>query len=154
VNSRLRAAAFAVFFVSFAARGAEPEDGVGRAWADFVAAQNAHDLKAVKAAFLVAPDVLWVNRGTSVWGRPAVLARFEDVFRGYWKLEPDGASRVWLLGPDVASLQALAKLTWGSMRNAPNESLLLVNVVFVRKDGAWRVASMIPVTAASASAGG
>jgi uncharacterized protein (TIGR02246 family) len=154
MSSRLVAAMLAMTLASFSGFAAEPEDGVRRAFTAFVDAQNAHDLKAIKAALLDAPDVLWVNRGTSVWGRPDVLARFEDMFRGFWKLEPNGAPRVWSLGPDVASLQALAKLTWGSTRNAPNESLLLLNVVFVRKDGAWRVASMIPVAAASASAGG
>jgi ketosteroid isomerase-like protein len=154
MSSRLSAVMLAMILASFSGFAAEPEDGVRRAFTAFVDAQNARDLKAVKVALLDAPTVLWVIQGTSVWGRPDVLAKFEYVFQGFWKFEPSGAPRVWSLGPDVAALQALVKLTWGSTRNAPNESLLLFNVVFVRKDGAWRVASMIPVAAASPLAGG
>jgi len=154
MSSRVEAAMLAMILASFSGFAAEPEDGVRRAFTAFVDAQNAHDIRAVKVAVLDGPDVLWVNRGTSVWGRPAILARFEGMFGGVWKLEPDGTPRVWLLGPDVAALQALAKLSWGTRNGVPNETLLLMNVVFVRKDGAWRVASMIPVAAASPSAGG
>jgi hypothetical protein len=40
-------------------------------FAKFVAAQNAHDLKAVGELLQDSPQFLWITRGVPIWGRDA-----------------------------------------------------------------------------------
>ena len=47
---------------------AATEDDVRAAFDRFVAAQNAHDVKAVEALLLASPNFLWITRGIPVWG--------------------------------------------------------------------------------------
>ena len=47
---------------------AAAEDDVRAAFERFVAAQNAHDIKAVETLLLASPDFLWITRGAPVWG--------------------------------------------------------------------------------------
>jgi len=52
---------------------ATPEDEVRSTFDRFVAAQNAHDIKAVESLLLGSPDFLRVTRGAPVWGQDAAL---------------------------------------------------------------------------------
>jgi len=52
-----------------------PEDEVRAVFESFVAAQNAHDVKAVESLLLNSPDFLWNTRGTPVWGPDPALTR-------------------------------------------------------------------------------
>ena len=45
----------------------------------FVAAQNAHDARAVGDLLWDSPQFLWITRGTPIWGREAALKRFDLV---------------------------------------------------------------------------
>jgi hypothetical protein len=56
---------------------AAPEDEVKAVLERFVAAQNAHDVRAVGALLLDASHFLWITRGTPIWGHEAALKRFE-----------------------------------------------------------------------------
>jgi ketosteroid isomerase-like protein len=58
------------------------EDEVKALFAKFVAAQNAHDLKAVGELLQDSPQFLWITRGTPIWGRDAALKRFEALYQG------------------------------------------------------------------------
>ena len=64
------------------------EDEVTALFAKFVAAQNAHDLKAVGELLQGSPQFLWITRGVPVWGRDAALKRFEVLYQGTWSLDP------------------------------------------------------------------
>jgi hypothetical protein len=78
---------------------AAPEDEVKAVLERFVAAQNAHDVRAVGALLLDTPHFLWITRGTPIWGHEAALKRFEALYQGTWRLEPDmSALRVMMLG--------------------------------------------------------
>jgi ketosteroid isomerase-like protein len=82
---------------------AAPEDEVKAVFERFVAAQNAHDVRAVEALLLDAPHFLWITHGTPIWGHEAALKRFEALYQGTWHLEPDmPALRVMLLGDTSA----------------------------------------------------
>jgi hypothetical protein len=59
---------------------AAPEDEVRATFDRFVAAQNAHDVKAVESLLLGSPDFLWITRGTPVWGHDAALKRFTALY--------------------------------------------------------------------------
>jgi ketosteroid isomerase-like protein len=58
------------------------EDEVKAQFRKFVAAQNAHDLKAVGDMLLDSPQFLWITRGAPIWGREAALKRFEALYQG------------------------------------------------------------------------
>jgi ketosteroid isomerase-like protein len=64
------------------------EDEVKALFAKFVAAQNAHDLKALGETLHDSPEFLWITRGAPIWGREAALERFEALYQGTWSLEP------------------------------------------------------------------
>ena len=55
----------------------------------FVAAQNAHDVDAVKSMLWDSPGMLWFGRNVETRGRDAVANRFGEYYRGIWHLEPD-----------------------------------------------------------------
>ena len=67
---------------------AAPEDEVRAAFDRFVAAQNAHDVKAVESLLLDSPNFLWITRGTPVWGAGAAVNRFAALYQGTWRLRP------------------------------------------------------------------
>jgi hypothetical protein len=66
--SRRVAAFFALLLIPLVinAASAAPEDEVRGTFGRFVAAQNAHDVKAVESLLLNSPDFLWITRGTPV----------------------------------------------------------------------------------------
>jgi uncharacterized protein (TIGR02246 family) len=81
------------------------EDEVKALFVKFVAAQNAHDAKAVGQLLQDSPQFLWVTRGLPVWGRDAALKRFEALYQGTWSLDPKiDELKVIELQPGVAQL--------------------------------------------------
>ncbi len=102
---RAAASFILVFFVGVAQAGTEDE--VKALFTKFVAAQNAHDLKAVAETLQDSPQFLWITRGTPVWGRDAALKRFEALYQGTWSLDPKTDElRVIEVQPNVVHLFA------------------------------------------------
>lgn len=64
------------------------KDEVKALFAKFVAAQNAHELKAVGELLQDSPQFLWITRGVPIWGRDAALKRFEVLYQGAWSPPP------------------------------------------------------------------
>ena len=60
---------------------AAAEDDAKAAFSRFVAARNAHDVSAARDSLLDSPGLLWVTRGTPIWGSDAALMRFEVLSR-------------------------------------------------------------------------
>ena len=134
---------------------------VGSAWAgadediraameSFVAAQNAHDVRAVADTLLDSPQFLWITRGTAIWGRPAALARFESLYKGTWRLEPALAEmKVALLAEGVAQIHVPILFTIGPPGQEPQKTRFLMNQVLVKTSAGWKVASILPIPAAT-----
>lgn len=130
----------------FAIAGAEED--VKTAFDAFVAAQNAHDSKAVSNTLLDSPNFLWITRGTAIWGREAALKRFETLYQGTWKLEPEtGALKIVVLGPDTAQVFVPIMFTIGAPGQTAQPTRFLMNQVFVKTAGGWRVSSILPIPA-------
>ena len=92
----------------------------------FVAAQNAHDIRAVGEVLLDAPHFLWITRGTPIWGHEAALKRFEALYQGTWCLEPDmPALRVMMLGDTSAQVYVPIVFTIGAPGQAGADHSLL-----------------------------
>ena len=125
---------------------AAPEDEVKAVFERFVAAQNAHDLKAVGELLLDAPHFLWITRGTPIWGREAALKRFETLYQGTWRLEPDTAAlRVMMVGDNAAHVYVPIVFTIGAAGQEAQTTRFLMNQILVKTSGGWRVASILPI---------
>ena len=85
MRATLRIAISLVLLAVAGVAKAGSEDEVKALFAKFVAAQNAHDLKAVGDLLQEdSPQFLWITRGTPIWGRDAALKRFEALYQGTW----------------------------------------------------------------------
>lgn len=125
---------------------AAPEDEVKAVVERFVAAQNAHDIRAVGELLLDAPHFLWITRGTPIWGHEAALKRFEALYQGTWRLEPDmPALRVMMLGDTSAQVYVPIVFTIGAPGQAAQTTRFLMNQVLVKTPGGWRVSSILPI---------
>lgn len=101
----LAAAALAAVSLTVQAAGASPEDEVRATFDRFVAAQNAHDIKAVEGLLLPAPTFLWITRGAPIWGQEAALKRFAALYEGTWRLDPDPSGlKVMIIGEGAAQI--------------------------------------------------
>ena len=114
----------------------------------FVQIQNAHDMDGLKAVLLDAPDMLWITRGATVWGREAALQRFAALYRGTWKLDPEYAGLTAVdLGTDAMAIFLPITFTIGAPGVEAATTRFLMNMVLVRTANAWRVSSILPIPA-------
>jgi ketosteroid isomerase-like protein len=126
------------------------EEDVRATMERFVAAQNAHDLGAVRDLLADSPHFLWITRGTPIWGRQAALARFEALYRGTWKLEPAMSElRVVMLGDGAAQIYVPIAFTIGPPGEPPTTTRFLMNQVLLKTGNGWRVTSILPIPAAA-----
>ena len=129
-------------------RAAANENEVRVVFDRFVAAQNAHDLAAVGDLLLDSPKFLWITRGAAIWGREAALTRFDTLYKGTWRLEPDDAElRVTLLGGNVAQLYVPILFTIGGPGASAQPARFLMNQTLVKTPAGWKVASILPIPA-------
>lgn len=122
------------------------EDDVKAAFDRFVAAQNAHDISAVREVLLDSPNFLWITQGSPIWGRDAALKRFETLYQGTWKLSPDTAKlKVVLLNDTAAQLFVPIMFNIGPPGLPAPNAPFLMNQTLVKTAAGWRVASILPI---------
>jgi ketosteroid isomerase-like protein len=127
---------------------AAPEDEVRATFDRFVAAQNAHDIKAVESLLLGSPNFLWITRGTPVWGHDAALKRFTALYDGTWRLDPEPSGlKITMIGDGVAQIYVPIIFTIGNAGQQPQQTRFLMNQVLVKTPGGWRVSSILPIPA-------
>ncbi len=115
----------------------------------FVQIQNGHDMSALEAVLADSPDLLWITRGTAVWGREAALQRFAALYRGTWKLAPDyGQLAVAELGGDAMAVFLPIAFTIGMPGAEAATTRFLMNLVLVRRPDGWKVLRILPIPAA------
>jgi ketosteroid isomerase-like protein len=125
---------------------AAPEDEVKAAFDRFVAAQNAHDVNAVKALMLDSPNFLWITRATPVWGTDAALKRFAALYAGTWRLEPESSSlKVIMIVDGVAQIYVPITFTVGAPGQASQQTRFLMNQVLTKTAGGWKVSTILPI---------
>ncbi len=133
--------AFALIVVAFVWRLAlaSPEDEVRALLDRFVAAQNAHDLKAVGDLLLDSPNFLWITRGTPIWGCEAALERFEALYQGTWMLDPHKKElKVTMLGNDTAQLFVPIMFSIGPAGQPAQPTRFLMNQLIVKASAVGR----------------
>jgi ketosteroid isomerase-like protein len=144
----LVASLFVAHLLALPATGANatPEDDVRVAFGQFVNAQNAHDVAAVRELLLDSPNFLWVTRGTPIWGREAALKRFETLYQGTWRLAPDAANLKVVL-VDEMTAQVFVPITFNiapAGQPAP-DALFLMNQTLLKTAAGWRIANILPI---------
>lgn len=141
--------ALAASLVASGAAWASPAEEVRALYAEFVAAQNAHDLAHVRAVLLDSPTFLWVSDGKSVWGAEATLARMAGFQKAeIWRVEPDlAASKAVEVTPAVAYLHLpLTLVIGGNAAPGPDRLRFLVSVLGVETTAGWRIAALFTTT--------
>jgi ketosteroid isomerase-like protein len=134
--------------VAAAPLAAASPDEVRQTFERFVAAQNAHDVKAVEGLLLDSPDFLWITRGTPIWGREAALKRFKALYEGTWQLAPEaGALKAVMLGEGTAQLFVPVLFSIGAPGQAPQSTRFLLNQVLVKTPTGWKVSAILPIPA-------
>jgi uncharacterized protein (TIGR02246 family) len=124
------------------------EDEVRSLFAKFVAAQNAHDLKAVGELLQDSPQFLWITRGTAIWGRDAALKRFEALYQGTWSLDPKmDELKVSELQPGVVQLYVPMTFMISPAGQTAQPTHFLMNQVVVKTADGWKVSSILPIPA-------
>jgi len=127
---------------------AAPEDEVRATFDRFVAAQNAHDIKAVESLLLASPNFLWVTRGAPVWGVDAALKRFAVLYDGMWRLDPEPLGlKITMIGDGVAQIYVPIIFTIGAVGQPPQQTRFLMNQVLVKTPDGWKVSSILPIPA-------
>ena len=151
IVSCLAVASLILLAVSSSAR-AGAEDEVRLLFGKFVTAQNAHDLKTVGEILEDSPQFLWITRDPQsgrpapFWGRDAALKRFEQYYKGTWKLEPRADEiKVTELSPSVAQLVAPTLISIAPAGQTAQPGLFLLTHIYVKTDAGWRLASIFPI---------
>ena len=122
------------------------EDEVKSLFGKFIAAQNAHDLKAVGEILQDSSQFLWINRGAPVWGREAALKRFEENYKGTWVLEPKLEEvKITELSPVVAQLFVPAVFTIAPAGQVAQPRRFLMTQIYVKTANGWKLSTTVPV---------
>jgi ketosteroid isomerase-like protein len=122
------------------------DDEVKAQFSKFVAAQNAHDLKAVTDTLLDSPQFLWITRGAPIWGREAALKRFEALYQGTWSLDPKTDElKVLELQPGVAQLYVPITFMIAPAGQTAQPARFLMNQTLVKTPEGWKVSSILPI---------
>ncbi len=119
--------------------GGASRDEIRSVFTRFVAAQNAHDLKAVGELISDSPDVLWITQGHVERGRNAVLYHFANLFHGTWSVDPDWSTfQVLMLNIATAELFVRVSATDGGAAKSTQ-----LDQVLIKTKRGWRVLSII-----------
>ncbi len=122
------------------------EDEVKAQFSKFVAAQNAHDLKAVGDMLLDSPQFLWITRGAPIWGREAALKRFEALYQGTWSLDPKTDElKVFEVQPGVVQLYVPITFMIAPAGQTAQPMRFLMNQILVETPEGWKVSSVLPI---------
>jgi hypothetical protein len=127
---------------------AGPAEAARRLYADFVAAQNAHDFVRLRATLLDSPEFLWVTNGLSVWGVEAALRRIMGFHvHEVWHITPlEAQIAAVTVNPTTAFLHVPLELVVGPRAN-PARFRILVSALCTEAVQGWRIAALFTTDA-------
>ena len=137
----------AMIFVTFAGAGlltvepaaASPPEGVKATFRKFVAAENAHDLRAMGALLSDSPDFIWIAPGSVATTRDAALKRYEELFTDQWSIRPDWATYQSMM-LDVSTAEIFVR---GAAAKEGQGQPAAMNFVLINTPSGWRVLSIV-----------
>jgi uncharacterized protein (TIGR02246 family) len=134
-----------VFLLSTGAVPAGTADEVTAAYRHFVEVQNAHDISGLADTLSDSPDTLFVAGSTPIWGREALLARFETLYKGTLHFDPDYARvKVDVIAPEVARLVVPVVFLVAPPGQKAQPKNFLVTQVWLKASGAWKLTTIVP----------
>lgn len=128
---------------------AGPTEEVRTRFDGFVAAQNAHDLAAVRGFLAEGPEFVWITRGQVIEGPEAALDRFSSLYQGTWRLDPASQVRTYVVAPDIVQLVAPVTFRIGPPGQPASETLFLLTQLWRRTPSGWRIESLLPIPSAA-----
>ena len=145
--SKLAALVLAAVLATAAPASADPASEIRALYQDFVTAQNAHDLAAVRRLFVPSPQFLWISDGMAFWGPDTVLSRMALFQQAeVWHVDPALDQSVAVeVSSGTAYLHLPLTLTIGSAA-APEEFRFLVDVLCAQTNDGWRIAALFTTT--------
>jgi Domain of unknown function (DUF4440) len=124
---------------------ATPKGEIKATFSKFVAAQNAHNITAVRELLSDSPNFLWITRGNVVRGRDAALERYARLFEGTWRLDPDWSTlEIMMLDVSTAQIFVRMVITNGTLGQPTPAGSTVMNQILVKTSGGWRVLSVLP----------
>jgi hypothetical protein len=120
----------------------------------FIAAENRHDVGAVKPFLWNSPSTLFVAKTATpdegnwagFWGREVVLQHFADLYRGTFKMEPDYTKqKIVGLTADVAEVYTPFQIAVSYAGQTPVPKPFLIVMNWIRTTDGWRMASDIAI---------
>ena len=124
---------------------ATPKGEIKATFSKFVAAQNAHNLKAVRELLSDSPNFLWIARGNVVRGRDAALKRYAGLFEGTWRLDPDWSTlEIIMLDVSTAEVFVRMVITNSALDQPTPSGPTQMNQILVKTSGGWRVLGVLP----------
>jgi hypothetical protein len=118
---------------------AAPRDQIRLGFSRFIAAQNAHDVKAVDESLVASAEFLWIAPGQVVRGRDAALMHLDQLFKGNWRIDPDW-STLQIMMLDVSTAEVSVRVT---ITNGTSTQTALLNPILVAAPRGWRVMSVV-----------
>lgn len=125
--------------------GAEADQGdaLRALYEQFLQAQNARDLEAVRATLLESDRFLWVSDGRSVWGPDALVQRMSLFQRApVWRVVPDLDRAVTVPVSDQSAFLHLPLVLEIGQGQQPSHLRFLVSVLGVETGAGWRIAAL------------
>jgi uncharacterized protein (TIGR02246 family) len=136
-----------LFLLSAGAVLADPADEVRAAYRHFVEVQNAHDISSLTEILSDSPAALFVSGSTPIWGREALLKRFETLYRGTLHFDPNYDDvKVDTVAPGVARLVVPVVFLVAPPGQTAQPKNFLVTQVWVKANGAWRLTTIVPTS--------
>jgi uncharacterized protein (TIGR02246 family) len=127
---------------------ADTADEVKAAYRHFVEVQNAHDISGLAEILSDSPDVLFASGGAPIWGREALLKRFETLYRGTLHFDPHYDDvKVDSLAPAVARLVVPVVFLVAPPGQPAQPKDFFVTQVWVKVNGAWKLTIIVPSAA-------
>jgi len=133
--------------MSAAPAGAGTAEELRALYARFLAAQNAHDVAAVRPLLAEGPRFLWVSDGKTFWGRETMLERMGSFQAAeVWRVAPDLERAATVeIGADAGYLHLPLELIIGAKAN-PDRLRFLVSMLGVKTPAGWRIAALFTTT--------
>jgi len=128
-----------VGLLTMAPAGTSPPEGVKATFRKFVAAENAHDLRAMGALLSDSPDFIWIAPGSVARGRDAALKRYEELLTDKWSIRPDWATYQSMM-LDVSTAEIFVR---GAAAKEGQGQSGAMSFVLINTPSGWRVLSIV-----------
>lgn len=144
-TAALSAAALSAAALIAAPVHAGPSEDVVQGFDTFLAAQNAHDLQAVRRLLADGPQFVWITRGTVLRGPDQAIARFRNLYAGTWQLAATARPQTVTIDRNTVQLIAPVTFTIGAPGAQPTRTQFILTQLWHRQGREWRIASLLPI---------